>query len=48
MVVLEGLPVLQCEGCNERLIEDAVMVRVDELVTGVRESSEQEIVSFSW
>ena len=47
IVVIKKLPVMQCEGCIEYLIEDAVMARVDELLSGVDGSIELEIVPFA-
>jgi len=29
IVILKGLPVLQCDNCREYLLEDVVMHRVD-------------------
>ena len=40
IVVIKRLPVMQCEGCIEYLIEDAVMARVDELLSRVDRSTE--------
>lgn len=47
IVVIKKLPVMQCEGCSDYLIEDAVMARVDELLSGVDGSIEPEIVPFA-
>ncbi len=47
IVVVKKLPVLQCEGCIEYLIEDPVMAKVDELLSRVDRSIELEIVPFA-
>lgn len=47
IVVVKKLPVMQCEGCIEYLIEDPVMVKVDELLSRVDRSIELEIVPFA-
>lgn len=47
IVVIKKLPVLQCTGCIEYLVEDAMMARVDELLSRVDRSIELEIVSFA-
>ena len=47
IVVIKKLPVMQCEGCIEYLIEDSVMARVDELLACVDGSIELEIVPFA-
>lgn len=35
IVILKGLPVLQCAACPEYLIEDKVLRRVDEILSDV-------------
>ncbi len=47
IVVVKKLPVLQCDGCIEYLIEDAVMAKVDELLARVDRSTELEVVPFA-
>ena len=47
IVVIKKLPVMQCEGCIEYLIEDRVMAKVDELLSGVDRSIELEVVPFA-
>ena len=47
IVIIKKLPVMQCEGCIEYLIEDSVMARVDGLLSRVDGSIELEIVPFA-
>ena len=47
IVIVRGLPVIQCESCREYLIEDAVMKRVDELLGSVDKSAELEVVRYA-
>ena len=47
IVVIKKLPVMQCEGCIEYLIEDAVISTVDELLSRVDRSIEFAIVPFA-
>ena len=47
IVIVKKLPVLQCDGCIEYLIEDSVMARVDELLSRVDLSTELEVVPFA-
>ena len=47
IVVVKKLPVLQCDGCIEYLIEDAVMAKLDELLGRVDRSTELEVVPFA-
>ena len=47
IVIVKDLPVLQCEGCSEYLLEDATLARVDELLAGADSSAELEIIRFA-
>lgn len=46
IVILKGLPVLQCRQCGEVELEQATMVRVEEILAGVDSSSELEVIRF--
>jgi YgiT-type zinc finger domain-containing protein len=47
IVILKQLPVMQCEACSEYLIADAVLRKVDELLSQVNTSVELEIIAFA-
>jgi YgiT-type zinc finger domain-containing protein len=47
MVILKGLPVLQCGNCTEYLLEDSVMRRVEEILKKVDTSAELEIIRYA-
>ena len=47
IVIVKNVPVLQCAGCLEYLVDDAVMARIDELLSRVDRSIELRIVSFA-
>ena len=47
IVVVKKLPVMQCGGCVEYLIEDRFMAKVDELLSRVDRSMELEVVPFA-
>jgi len=47
IVIVKTLPVLQCEGCGEYLLEDVVLQRVDEILEGGDGRAELEIVRFA-
>ena len=47
IVILKQLPVIQCETCSEYLLEDAVFVRVEELLGKANPAAELEIISFA-
>ena len=47
IVIVKGLPVLQCESCREYLIEDSVMERVDQMLASAGKSIELEVVRYA-
>jgi len=47
IVILKDLPVLQCVGCSEYLLDDAVMARVEEILDQADERAELEIIRFA-
>ena len=47
LVILKALPVLQCENCQEYLIEDPVMERVEAILAQVSTEAELEVVRFA-
>ena len=46
IVILKGLPVLQCLQCNDTELDQATMVRVEQMLARVDVSSELEVVRF--
>jgi YgiT-type zinc finger domain-containing protein len=47
IVILKQLPVLQCEACCEYLIEDAVMARIDTLLSRGDSTAELEVIRYA-
>lgn len=47
IVIVKGLPVLQCPGCPEFLLDDSVLQRVDEILARADSAMELEIVSYA-
>ena len=47
IVILKGLPVIQCARCPEYLMEDEVLRRVDEILAKVEGGTELEIVRYA-
>ena len=47
IVILKGLPVLQCDNCSEYVLEDAVMARAEQILGKVDRSAELEIIHFA-
>jgi len=47
IVIVKGLPVIQCDSCREYLLEDAVMQRVDELLSAADKSAELEVIRYA-
>jgi YgiT-type zinc finger domain-containing protein len=46
IVIIQNLPVLQCENCTEYLLEDSAMAAVEEILGGLDEAAELEIVRY--
>ncbi|MBU1613542.1 YgiT-type zinc finger protein [Patescibacteria group bacterium] len=47
IIIIKQLPILQCRNCNEYLIEDPVMEKVDSILTKVDKTAELEILKFA-
>jgi YgiT-type zinc finger domain-containing protein len=47
IVIVKGLPVLQCGNCPEYLIEDTVLGRVDQILAKVEAGTELEIICYA-
>jgi YgiT-type zinc finger domain-containing protein len=47
IVILKGLPVLQCDNCREYLLDDLVMNRVDEILQRADAAAELEIIRYA-
>ena len=47
IVILKDLPVLQCNNCNEYLLDDPVMNRVDEILDKVDTAAELEVIRYA-
>lgn len=47
IVILKGLPILQCNNCGEYLIEDPVMRRVENILERVSADAELEIIRYA-
>lgn len=47
IVIIKGLPVLQCENCSEYLLDDTVMKRTEEILDKVDSSAELEIIRYA-
>lgn len=47
IVIVKSLPVDQCEACSEYLIADAVLTKVEALLSRVDTSAELEIIPFA-
>ena len=46
IVIFKALPVLQCRQCGEAELEQATMLRVDELLASVDGSAEVEVIRY--
>ena len=47
IVVVKGLPVLQCESCPQYVLEDRVLSRVDEILARADSGIELEVVRYA-
>ena len=47
IVIVKDLPVMQCSSCQEYLLEDEVMARVEELLKKADTAIELEIVRYA-
>lgn len=47
IVIVKNLPVYQCGGCSEYLLEDAVMDRIEEIFESVNSEAELEIIGYA-
>jgi len=47
IVIIKGLPVLQCQNCSEYLIEDAMMEKVDAILGRIEKTAELEVLSYA-
>jgi hypothetical protein len=47
IVILKGLPVLQCENCREYLLDELVMSRVEEILQSTDAAAELEIIRYA-
>jgi YgiT-type zinc finger domain-containing protein len=47
IVIVKDLPVLQCEGCSQYLLEDPVMERVDAILGMADSRAELEIIRYA-
>lgn len=47
IVIIKNMPVLQCTGCAEYLIEDEVMEKVEETCNGVDATAELEVFKYA-
>ena len=47
IVIVKDLPVIQCDGCGEYLLEDLVMEEVEEIFEHVDTSVELEVLKYA-
>jgi YgiT-type zinc finger domain-containing protein len=47
IVIIKGLPVLQCRNCSEYAIEDDVMQNVDSILARIDKTAELEVLSYA-
>jgi len=47
IVIIKGLPVLQCQNCSEYVIEDEVMKNIDTILNRIDKTAELEVLSYA-
>lgn len=47
IVILKDLPVIQCNNCEEYLLEDQVMQRVEKILEKVDTSAELQVIRYA-
>jgi len=47
IVIIKGLPVLQCQNCNDYVMEDHVMAGVERIMAKVDQTAELEILDYA-
>lgn len=47
IVIMKDLPVIQCVGCTEYLLDDPVLERVDAIIKKVDTAAELEVIRYA-
>jgi len=47
IVIMKELPVIQCDGCSEYLLDDPVLKRVDGIIEKMDVAAELEIIRYA-
>ncbi|MDY6839779.1 MAG: type II toxin-antitoxin system MqsA family antitoxin [Thermodesulfobacteriota bacterium] len=47
IVILKGLPVFQCDNCNEFLLDDPVLERVEDILERADTTAELEVIRYA-
>jgi len=47
IVIVKGLPVIQCTRCNEYVLADAVMAHVEKILGSVDKTAELEVIRYA-
>ena len=47
IIIIKNLPILQCQNCQEYLIEDPIMEKIDGILSHVDETTGLEILKFA-
>ena len=47
IIIVKELPILQCQNCNQYLLEDPVMEKVELILNNIDKTVELEIISYA-
>ncbi len=47
IIIIKDLPVIQCDGCSEYLLDDPVLKRVDAIIENAETEAELKIIRYA-
>jgi YgiT-type zinc finger domain-containing protein len=47
IVIMKDLPIYQCDGCSEYLLDDPVLKRVEEIIQNIDAAAELEVIKYA-
>jgi YgiT-type zinc finger domain-containing protein len=47
IIIMKDLPVIQCDGCSEYLLDDPVLKRVDAIIENAETEAELKIIRYA-
>ncbi len=47
IIIMKDLPVIQCDGCSEYLLDDLVLMRVDAIIENADTEAELKVIRYA-